>query len=237
MRQLKKASLIKIFVLAALLFLLFFTAVKNNGSYAITSFIFIILMLVPFYYSFEKRRPTARQLVPIAVLAAVAALGRVAFAPLPYVKPTSAVVIIAGISFGPEAGFITGATAALTSNIFFGQGPFTPWQMFSWGIMGYCAGVFARHGLLRGRLSICIFGFVWGFLYGWIMDLWQVLGFVNPINVKSVMLTYAASFYFDLTHAVSTVIFLLLAAKPWTKILTRVKIKYGLIEQKNIDVC
>jgi energy-coupling factor transport system substrate-specific component len=233
LRHLKKASIIKIGVFAALIILLLFTAFENNGSYAVTSFLFIVLMLVPFFYSFEAHRPMARQLVPIAVLAAVAALGRVAFAALPDVKPTSAVVIIAGISFGPEAGFITGATAALTSNIFFGQGPFTPWQMFAWGIMGYCAGLFSHHGLLRKRLLICIFGFVWGFLYGWIMDLWQVLGFVSTINTKSVLLTYAASFYLDLTHAVSTAIFLLLVAKPWTKILNRVKIKYGLDENNS----
>lgn len=231
MRLLKNKALLKVFVFVALLFLLFFTAVKNNGSYAITSFIFIILILVPFFYSFESHRPAARQLVPIAVLAAIAALGRVAFAPFADVKPTSAVVIIAGISFGPEAGFITGATAALVSNIYFGQGPFTPWQMFAWGLMGYCAGLFSRHRLIRGRLSICIFGFVWCFLYGWIMDLYQVIGFVNPINASSILLTYSLSFYLDLTHAVSTVIFLAFAAKPWTKILTRVKIKYGLMGQ------
>lgn len=226
----KKSSLIKFGVLAVLIFLLIFTSVSNNGNYAITSFIFIILMLVPFFYSFESRRPKARELVPIAVLAAVAALGRIIFAPFPNVKPTSAVVIISGIAFGPEAGFITGAVAALTSNIFFGQGPFTPWQMFAWGIMGFCSGVLGKHGLLKNPFVICGFGFIWGFLYGWIMDLWQILGFLNPITLKSFLLTYAASFYFDLTHAVSTAAFLVLIAKPWLKILTRVKVKYGLMK-------
>lgn len=229
MRQIKKSNVITTGVFAVLVALLIFTALRG-GSYALTSFIFIILMLVPFYYSFESHRPQARELVPIAVLAAVAALGRVVFAPFPSVKPTSAIVIIAGIAFGPQAGFVTGATAALASNIFFGQGPFTPWQMFAWGIMGFCAGAFAKIGFLRGRVSICAFGFAWAFLYGWIMDLWQVLGFVNPINVKSVLLTYAASFYLDLTHAVTTVVFLLLLAKPWLKILERVRTKYGLVK-------
>lgn len=226
----KKSSFIKFGVLAALIFLLIFTAVSSSGNYALTSFIFIILMLVPFFYSFEKRRPKARELVPIAVMAAVAALGRIIFAPFPNVKPTSAVVIVSGIAFGPEAGFITGAVAALTSNIFFGQGPFTPWQMFAWGIMGFCAGVFGKRGLLKNYFAICGFGFVWGFLYGWIMDLWQVLGFLSPISFKGFLLTYAASFFFDLTHAVSTAIFLVLIAKPWLKILTRVKTKYGLLK-------
>jgi energy-coupling factor transport system substrate-specific component len=231
-RQIKRSGIITSCVFAALVALLIFSALRGGGSYALTSFIFIILMLVPFYFSFETRRPQARELVPIAVLAAVAALGRVAFAPFPSVKPTSAVVIIAGIAFGPQAGFITGATAALASNIFFGQGAFTPWQMFAWGIMGFCAGISANSGLLRGRVSVCVFGFAWAFLYGWIMDLWQVLGFVSPINAESVFLTYAASFYLDLTHAVSTAVFLLLLAKPWLKILSRVKTKYGLIENR-----
>lgn len=226
-------SFIKFAVLAALIFLLIFTALSNNGSYAITSFIFIILILVPFFYSFESRRPKARELVPIAVLAAVAALGRIIFAPFPNVKPTSAVIIISGIAFGPEAGFITGAVAALTSNIFFGQGPFTLWQMFAWGIMGFCAGTLGKRGLLKNRFVICGFGFIWGFLYGWIMDLWQVLGFLNPITLKSFLLTYAASFYFDLTHAISTAVFLILIAKPWLKILTRVKLKYGLMKTED----
>lgn len=228
---LKKArgTLVTAGVLAALVALLIFSALKSTGGYPVTSFVFIILMLVPFYFSFETRRPQARELVPIAVLAAVAALGRVIFAPFPSVKPTSAVVIIAGMAFGPQAGFLTGATAAVCSNIFFGQGPFTPWQMFAWGIMGFCAGAAARRGFLRTRLGICAFGFVFAFLYGWIMDLWQVLGFVSPITPRSFFLTYAASFYLDLIHAVSTVVFLAVLAKPWLKILSRVKLKYGLL--------
>lgn len=229
----KKSSFIKLGVLGALILLLIFTAVKSSGSYALTSFIFIILILVPFFYPFESRKPKARELVPIAVLAAVAAIGRIIFAPFPNVKPTSAVVIVSGIAFGPEAGFITGAVAALTSNIFFGQGPFTPWQMFAWGIMGFCAGVLGKRGLLKNQFVICGFGFVWGFLYGWIMDLWQVLGFLSPITLKGFLLTYAASFYFDLTHAVSTAVFLILIAKPWLKILMRVKLKYGLMKAES----
>ena len=234
MRNIKKSTVLTSCIIAALVALLVLSALFGGGNYAVTSFVFIILMLVPFFFSFEKRRPQARELVPIAVLAAIASLGRVAFAPFQFVKPTSAVVIITGIAFGPQAGFITGAVAALTSNIFFGQGPFTPWQMFSWGIMGFCAGAAAKHGLLRGRSSICIFGFVWGFFFGWIMDLWQVLGYVNPITPKSFLLTYMASAVYDLIHAVSNAVFLFLIAKPWIKILDRVKTKYGLMKQDSM---
>lgn len=231
MQKLKGRKLLTAGAYLALAVLLIASAVKGGGNYAAASFLFIILAMVPFFASFERRRPMARELVPIAVLSAIAALGRVAFAAFPDVKPTSAVTIISGIVFGPEAGFMTGATAAVTSNIFFGQGPYTPWQMFAWGIMGFCAGLFSRGGLLRGRVSICVFGFIWGILYGWIMDVWQVLGYVNPINFKSVLITFAASFYLDLTHAIATSAFLLILAKPWIKILGRVKKKYGLLER------
>lgn len=227
MRVLKSAVTISAAVYIALFALLIFTAIHSSGNYALTSIVFIILMLIPFFLSFEKKHPQARELVPIAVLSAIAALGRVVFAAFPFVKPTSAIVIITGMAFGPQAGFISGAVAALASNVFFGQGPFTPWQMFAWGIIGFLAGLLEKP--LQNRMAICLFGFFSGFIFGWIMDLWQVLGFVYPINMKSVLLTYAASFYFDLIHSVSTVVFLLVLAKPWLKILRRVKIKYGLM--------
>jgi energy-coupling factor transport system substrate-specific component len=206
-----------------------------SQGYALASLLFILLALLPFFASFEHRRPGARDLVPIAVLAAVAALGRVLFAPFPYVKPTSAVVIIAGVVFGPQAGFITGAAAALSSNIFFGQGPYTPWQMFAWGLMGFAAGFWGRLlPRLRSKAAsaafICAAGFVSCFFYGWIMDLWQLLGFVSPITPLSALLTFAASFYFDFTHAAATAVFLAALAPPWVRILGRVRRKYGLME-------
>jgi len=220
---------ITLFAFLLMVALLIFSALRGVSAPFLT-FLFILLALLPFYASFERRRPQARELVPIAVMASIAALGRVIFAPLPDVKPTSAIVIVAGLAFGPQAGFMTGATAALASNIFFGQGPFTPWQMFAWGLMGFCAGIFGRRNLLKGNFSICVFGFIWGILYGVIMDSYQVLGFVSPITAKSVLLVFAAGFYFNLIHAFSTVIFLLCIAKPWLKILNRVRIKYGLLE-------
>ena len=217
-------------VCLVLMITLLIVSARAGTTYALPALLLILLTLVPFYASFERRRPQARELVPIAVLAAVAAVARIIFAPLPDVKPTSAVVILAGMALGPPAGFMTGATAALASNFFFGQGPFTPWQMFAWGLMGFTAGRIGRTRLGRHLPAVCVFGFIWGFLFGWIMDVYQVLGFVSPISFRSVCLTFAASFYFDLTHAGSNVVFLLCIARPWMKILTRVRRKYGLME-------
>ncbi|MFR3452057.1 MAG: ECF transporter S component [Collinsella sp.] len=75
--------------------------------------------------------------MPTLVLAACAAAGRILFAPIPDFKPLSAIAIIAGATLGPRNGFMVGALAALTSNFFFGQGLWSPWQMYAWGVVGY----------------------------------------------------------------------------------------------------
>ena len=90
---------------------------------------------------YERARPTAKVIALVATLAALAALGRAAFAPLPNVKPTTDIVLLTGYVLGGAPGFAVGAVAALASNLFFGQGPFTPWQMAGWG-----AAALSRHG-------------------------------------------------------------------------------------------
>ena len=104
----------------------------------------IILSMLPFFLVFENRRPQAREVVVIAVMAALAVAGRAAFFMLPQFKPTAAIVIIAGVGLGAEAGFLTGALAGFVSNFFFGQGPWTPWQMFAFGIVGFLGGLIFR---------------------------------------------------------------------------------------------
>ena len=87
--------------------------------------VFLVLSLLPFYLMFDRRKAQARDLVPIALMAAMCVVGRTAFSivPLPNFKPVTAIVMITGIAFGPEAGYLTGALAALLSNFLFGQGP------------------------------------------------------------------------------------------------------------------
>ena len=97
--------------------------------------------MLPFLLVFEGRRPKARELVTIAVLCAIGIAGRGLFFMLPQFKPVLALTIIAGVAFGGEVGFLVGAMTMLTSNMIFGQGPWTPWQMFAMGIIGFLAGV------------------------------------------------------------------------------------------------
>ena len=186
-----------------------------------------------FFAGWEASRPALRQVMPTVVLGALAAAGRILFAPIPDFKPVSAICILAGVVFGRRCGFMVGALAALASNFFFGQGAWTPWQMYSWGLVGYLAGVFADHGAFdgkgrKGTAAVCVYGFFSAYLYGALLNTWTLVGFVHPITWESAVLTYGAGVPFDSIHAVATVAFLLVIYVPWRRKLERVKRKYAL---------
>lgn len=188
----------------------------------------LVLCLALVSASFEASRPAMRQLMPTAVLAALAAAGRVLFAPLPDVKPVSAIAIVAGATLGRRSGFMVGALAALVSNAFFGQGAWTPWQMYAWGLVGYLAGVLAGHGLLERPSLLYAFGFASALLYGLLLNGWYVLGFVRPLTWPGTLAAFAAGLPLDLVHGTSTVAFLLAVWLPWGRSIRRVVAKYGL---------
>ena len=114
--------------------------VFGSRSYAWISLCVVVLSIVPFFMRFEKSSLDVKRLVLIAALVALSVVGRMAFAAVPGFKPVAALVIITAVHFGGEAGFMVGALSALLSNFYFGQGPWTPFQMFSWGIVGLIAG-------------------------------------------------------------------------------------------------
>ncbi|MCP8970712.1 ECF transporter S component [Ectobacillus ponti] len=213
-----------------LLGMLICSAVVTDRYFLWMSFLFLAVAMLPFYVRFERKAFSSREIVLIAVLAAIAAVSRVPFAVLPSIQPTSFVIIISGIVLGGESGFLIGATAALVSNLFLGQGPWTPWQMFSWGMMGLTSGLLGNTWLLRRTAGRVLFGFLWGFLYGWIMNGWVLLGFLEGLTWPSIVSTYAMSFYFDLAHACSNAVFLALFSANWMKIMTRFQQKYGLLQ-------
>lgn len=222
-------KLVRISLVVVIPVLLILTTFAGDTNYGLLSVLLIILSMIPFFLRFERRKPQARELVVIAVMATLAALGRVMFAPIPFFKPTSAIVIITAIAFGPEAGFLTGAVSAVASNLFLGQGPWTPWQMFCWGMMGFGAGIISK-ALSKNRLGLSIYGFLSSFLFGWVMNIWFIIGYVEPIIKETFIAAYITSFWFDFTHGISTVIFIILLSKSWIKKLNRVKLKYGLLE-------
>ena len=177
---------------------------------------------------FEASRPALRQLMPTAVLAALAAAGRVLFAPLPDVKPVSAVAIVAGAALGSRSGFVVGALAALLSNVFFGQGPWTPWQMYAWGLVGYVGGVLGEKGLLNHAPALYGWGFLSGIVYGLILNGYHVLGYVQPLTLPAALVACAASLPLDVLHGAATVAFLVAIWLPWGRAVRRVVTKYDL---------
>lgn len=197
----------------------------EDKQYAWISICLCIIGCLPFFYMFEKGRASTGRLVLIAVMVALTVAGRVLFAPIPGFKPVTALVVITAMYFGGEAGFITGAMSALLSNFYFGQGPWTPFQMFSWGIVGFIAGV-AADPLKRSRIALVIYAVVSGVLYSLLMDVWTVLWADGYFNISRYIAAVISAVQFTVIYAVSNVVFLLLFAKPIGKVLERVKKKY-----------
>jgi energy-coupling factor transport system substrate-specific component len=193
---------------------------------AIFSTLMTVLPLLYFFFSFERSK-ILKEIIPIVVLASVAIAARILFAPLPSFKPVFAILIVAGVCFGRDSGFIIGALTALVSNIFFGQGPWTPWQMYAFGLIGFLAGVIGQTKLAEKKWPIFIYAAAVSVLFSLIMDSWFVLGFVRPLSLASITTAYLASTPMTVSYIVSSIIFLSLIYLPWHKKLKRIKEKYG----------
>lgn len=180
----------------------------------------ILLALAVFYWGFENTEVSAKFIAVVAVLGTVAGLGRIPFAALPDVQPTTFMVIISGFVLGPQAGFLIGSTAALTSGFFLGQGPWTPWQMVAWGLAGAFGGILKRI-FPELRKGLIVVNFVWGYVFGWIMNIWFWMTFISPLNWRSFVSTCVASFGFDTFHAIGNVVFYLLFGSSFIKIMRR----------------
>jgi energy-coupling factor transport system substrate-specific component len=159
----------------------------------------------------ERGRPPSRLLALVAALAALAALGRLAFAPIPNVKPTTDIVLISGYVLGGAPGFVVGAVGALASNVVFGQGPWTPWQMAAWGVVGvFGAWLGTVTGRRLGRLPLAAACGFAGLLFGAIMDLstWTTLSGTHTLGAYATIA--GVSLPFNIAHAVGNVVFCLL---------------------------
>ena len=152
---------------------------------------------------------------------------------LPQFKPVLALTIIAGVAFGGEVGFLVGAMTMLTSNMIFGQGPWTPWQMFAMGIIGFLAGVLFKKGWLRRtRASLAVFGaFTAVIIYGGIMNPAAAMMMSSEaLKLETLLACYITGLPMDLVHGFGTAIFLIIAAEPMLEKMDRIKVKYGLVE-------
>ena len=186
-----------------------------------------VLSMVPFFASFEKKERDLTRTVLVAGMTALSVGGRILFSALPGFKPVTAMVILTSLFFGPDAGFLTGALSALLSNFYFGQGPWTPFQMAAWGYLGFFAGLFANR--LRRSLPLLLgYGAVGGVVYSLILNVQHTLLVDGVLNFERYWAVTVASITYTAIYAASNVVFLLVLRKPVGKILERVTLKYGL---------
>lgn len=228
-----------IMVLLVHLAVVLFTRLRQ--SFYLSGLTIIVLTIAAFFLHFESRKPQARELVLLAVLCALAVASRAAFGFVPHFKPMLAIVMLTGIAFGPEAGFLCGAISGFASNFIFGQGPWTPWQMFAYGIGGMLAGLFALCGILkksprawrdggwRDILGLTVFGFLCILLVvGPLLD--TSTFFMAGFSASSPLAVYLAGVPVNCVHGSAVALTMLLFGKPLLDRLRRIQIKYGMME-------
>lgn len=232
-----KFLLLKSHIATLLIFLLVIPATLYFGlrltgrAYYLTSTLVIIEIIIPFLLAFESRRPQARELVVIAVLSALAVAARVAI-PIPNFKAIFAIIMLSGIAFGPEAGFLVGAVSAFASNFFYGQGAYTPWQMFAYGAGGMLAGfLFAKGRLPQKRWVMAAFGFLACVLFvGPLLDTCTVFLTLPIINAQTAWPLYISGFPVNISQGVCTALTMVLFGPALLEKLERVKLQYGMTE-------
>ena len=229
----KKSHIATLLVCFLLIPATLFLGTKLSGrSYYITVTLILLELMLPMFMAFEGRKPQARELVIIAVLSAMAIAGRVAI-PIPDFKAIFAIIMLSGIAFGPETGFMVGAIAAFGSNFFYSQGLYTPWQMFSYGMGGMLAGfLFGKGRLPQKPWLMAIYGFVSVVvLVGPIMDSMSLfLGFAK-LNKRVFATVFVPGFAHNCLNGLCTAAVMLIFGKPFLAILNRVQVKYGLLER------
>ena len=202
-------------------------AVPTSMSWVLASFLLLGLALTAGFAWYERSHPSAHVLALVATLAALAALGRVAFAPLPSIKPTTDIVLLTGYVLGGAPGFAVGAVAALASNLFFGQGPWTPWQMIGWGGAGLLGAGLARvAGRELGRIALAAACAVAGLLFGVVMNLSLWVTFSGDHSWAKLGLVFGTSLAFDVAHALGNVVFCLAFGPALVRALRRYRTRF-----------
>ena len=198
------------------------STVFDSSKHIIISLGVAAMTLLVFISGYEKKKTGTRRLVIASVMIALCVFGRF----IPIFKPVTAVTIIAGIYLGGETGFLVGAMSAILSNFYFGQGPWTAFQMLAWGLIGLFAGIFSEK-LLKSRALLLIYGALTGIAYSFIMDIWTVLWYNRGFDIKLYLAALVSAVPYTVSYAVSNVLFLYLLAKPFGEKLSRIKTKYG----------
>ena len=200
----------------------------NSQIFTITMVIFLILFIVGVFYAifkmYEAKKPPVESIVLIAVLTAIAVVGRIILMSIPAVNLASFIIIMVGVVFGKEEGFLVGALTAFVSGLFMGMGYWVLFQMLAWGLMGASAGFLAsRFDSVGFRI---VFGLLWGFLYGWITDISAIFYSGTALEITPIIALYLNGVSYDLTHGVTNAVLLVVLYDWFKKMFTRAKVKY-----------
>jgi Prenyltransferase and squalene oxidase repeat len=195
-------------------------------SWQLTSFLILGAVLLGGFAWYERSRPPSQVVALVAALAALAIAGRIAFAAFPNVKPTTDIVIFAGYALGPAPGFAVGALTALVSNFWFGQGPWTPWQMAGWGLCGILGAALALGVRNAGRLSLAAVCGLAGILYGALLNFSLMATYGGDLSLERFGVLEARAVPFDAAHVAGNVAFALIAGPAMVRMLTRFRERF-----------
>lgn len=195
-------------------------------SWQLTSFVILAVVLLGGFAWYERSRPPSQVVALVAALAALAIAGRIAFAAFPNVKPTTDIVVFAGYALGPAPGFAVGALAGLVSNFWFGQGPWTPWQMAGWGMCGVMGAGLALGVRNAGRLSLAAVCGLAGIAYGVLLNFSLMATYGGDLSLERFLTLEARAIPFDVAHVVGNVAFALLAGPAMVRMLVRFRRRF-----------
>lgn len=194
-----------------------------NLNYAVYIFIMFVLCDIYFISGYERKNIGIRRLIVCAVMISICIVGRF----IPLFNPIACITILTAINLGSESGFLVGSMSILLSNFFYGQGPYTPFQMFAFGFIGYVAGLIGDK-LKKNYFLLIVYCIIAGVLYSNIMDIWTVLWYNDTFDFGLYLKALYTAIPFTILYVSSNLIFILILNKPFSHKFDRIKLKYGI---------
>jgi energy-coupling factor transport system substrate-specific component len=195
-------------------------------TWELASFLILGIVLLGGFAWYERSRPTSQVVALVAALAALAIAGRIAFAAFPNVKPTTDIVILAGYALGPAPGFAVGALTALASNFWFGQGPWTPWQMAGWGLCGILGAGLAVIRPRAGRFTLAAVCALAGIAYGALLNFSLMATYGGDLSLQRFLALESRAIPFDAAHAIGNATLAFVAGPAMVRMLTRFRQRF-----------
>jgi Prenyltransferase and squalene oxidase repeat len=195
-------------------------------SWELASFLILGAVLLGGFAWYERSRPTSQVVALVAALAALAIAARIAFAAFPNVKPTTDIVIFSGFALGAAPGFAVGALTALVSNFWFGQGPWTPWQMAGWGMCGVLGAALAVVRPRAGRFTLAAFCALAGIAYGALLNFSLMATYGGDLSLQRFLALQSRAVPFDAAHAIGNATLALIAGPAMVRALTRFRTRF-----------